>query len=45
LRAIEAVLAPAQTDYLYFFARGGKHTFTRTFAEHRQAIDGGMQTR
>jgi UPF0755 protein len=39
LLAIRAVLEPAQTDFLYFFARGGKHTFTRTFAEHRQAIE------
>ncbi len=39
--AIEAVLAPAQSDYLYFVAKGGgKHTFSRTFAEHRDAIDG-----
>jgi len=39
--AIEAVLAPAQSDYLYFVAKGGgKHAFSRTFAEHREAIDG-----
>ncbi len=39
--AIEAVLAPAQSDYLYFVAKGGgKHAFSRTFAEHRDAIDG-----
>jgi len=37
--AIKAVLEPARTDYLYFFARGGKHTFSRSFAEHRQAIE------
>jgi UPF0755 protein len=41
LLAIKAVLEPSQSDFLYFFARGGKHTFTRTFAEHRSAIDGG----
>jgi UPF0755 protein len=42
VKAVEAVLEPARTDFLYFFARGGKHTFTRTFAEHRQAIGGPM---
>jgi UPF0755 protein len=39
-KAILAVLEPAKTDFLYFVARGGgRHAFTRTFAEHRQAID------
>jgi UPF0755 protein len=38
--SIEAVLAPAQTDYLYFVARGGgHHAFSRTFAEHREALE------
>jgi UPF0755 protein len=37
--ALRAVLEPAHSDYLYFFARDGRHIFTRTFAEHRQAID------
>jgi UPF0755 protein len=38
-RSIEAVLAPAQTDYLYFVAKGGgRHTFSTTFAEHQRAI-------
>lgn len=38
--SIEAVLAPAQTDYLYFVAKGaGHHTFSRTFAEHREAVE------
>ncbi len=37
---IEAVLAPAQTDYLFFVASGaGHHTFSRTFAEHREAVE------
>jgi UPF0755 protein len=37
--AIMAVLAPATTDYLYFVATGqGRHTFSKTFAEHRNAI-------
>jgi UPF0755 protein len=35
-----AVLAPAETDYLYFVAQGGgRHRFSRTFSEHREAID------
>ena len=38
--SIEAVLAPAQTDYLYFVAKGGgRHAFSRTFAEHREALE------
>ena len=38
--SIEAVLAPAQSDYLYFVARGeGRHTFSHTFAEHREALE------
>lgn len=38
--AIEAVLAPAQSDYLYFVAKGeGRHAFSRTFAEHREALE------
>ncbi len=37
--SILAVLAPAHTDYLYFVARGaGRHTFSRTFTEHREAL-------
>jgi UPF0755 protein len=37
--SIEAVLAPAQSDYLFFVASGnGRHTFSRTFGEHNQAI-------
>ncbi len=39
--AIEAVLAPAHTDYLFFVATGGgRHTFSRTLEEHQAAIDG-----
>lgn len=38
--AIRAVLAPAKTDYLYFVAQGGgRHRFSRTFTEHRGAIE------
>jgi len=35
LASIEAVLKPAQTDYLFFLAKGdGSHAFARTFEEH-----------
>jgi UPF0755 protein len=38
--ALMAVLEPAQTDYLYFVAQGGgRHRFSRSFAEHRGAIE------
>jgi UPF0755 protein len=38
--AIRAVLSPAKTDYLYFVTQGGgRHRFSRTFAEHRGAIE------
>lgn len=37
--SLRAVLAPADTSYLFFVAKGdGGHTFSRTFAEHRAAI-------
>lgn len=39
--AIRAVLVPAKTDYLYFVAQGGgRHRFSHTFSEHREAIEG-----
>ncbi|MCP4394156.1 MAG: endolytic transglycosylase MltG [Alphaproteobacteria bacterium] len=35
--AINAVLHPASTDYLFFVANGtGRHQFAQTFAEHKQ---------
>lgn len=38
--ALRAVLAPARTDYLYFVAQGGgRHRFSRTFSEHRSAVE------
>jgi UPF0755 protein len=38
--ALTAVLEPARTDYLYFVAQGGgRHRFSRSFAEHRGAIE------
>jgi len=39
-KALDAVLAPANTNYLYFVAKAGRHVFSRTFAEHRAAIEG-----
>lgn len=37
--AIEAALNPADTDALYFVARGdGSHVFSRTLEEHNQAV-------
>ncbi len=39
LKAIEAALAPAQTDYLFYVARpDGSHEFSRTFADHLAAV-------
>lgn len=38
--ALRAVLVPAKTNYLYFVAQGGgRHRFSRTFSEHRGAIE------
>jgi UPF0755 protein len=38
VRGIDATLAPADVDYLYFVARhDGSHVFTRTLAEHNRA--------
>jgi UPF0755 protein len=38
--SLQAVLNPAAVDYLYFVARGdGSHVFSRTLAEHNQAVD------
>ncbi len=37
--AIEAVLAPRHTSYLYFVAAGqGRHTFSQTLQEHNRAV-------
>lgn len=39
LMALEAVLNPAETDYLFFVAdEDGKHIFTRSYEEHLAAI-------
>jgi UPF0755 protein len=38
--ALRAVLSPAKSDYLYFVTQGGgRHRFSRTFSEHRGAIE------
>lgn len=41
LASIQAVLNPAQHDYLFFVAapdRSGRHVFSRTFEEHLEAV-------
>jgi UPF0755 protein len=39
-RSIDAAVAPAAVDYLYFVAVGnGKHHFSRTLIEHNQAVE------
>ena len=37
--AIEAVLNPPETDYIFFVADGsGGHKFARTYAEHKRNV-------
>ena len=37
-KSIHAAIYPADTDFIYFVAKGdGRHTFSKTAAEHRQA--------
>lgn len=37
LASLQAVLQPAKTDYLYYYAKGdGSHAFAKTFDEHLQ---------
>jgi UPF0755 protein len=39
LDALKAAIFPADADYLYFVSRGnGTHVFSRTLAEHNQAV-------
>ncbi|MDB5107208.1 MAG: hypothetical protein JWM69_149 [Candidatus Binatus sp.] len=46
LKSIEAALYPSQTDFLYFVARdsGGTHVFSRSFNEHKRAIEGAKKS-
>jgi UPF0755 protein len=38
--ALAAVLLPARTDFLFFVSRGdGRHTFSRSFADHNAAVE------
>jgi len=38
--SLEAALAPAEADYLYFVSRNdGSHTFSRTLEEHNRAVE------
>jgi peptidoglycan lytic transglycosylase G len=38
--SIIAVIRPAQTDYLYFVARGdGSHAFSATYEEHQRNVE------
>jgi UPF0755 protein len=40
LASLQAVLAPSDTDYLFFVARyDGSHIFSRTLAEHNRALN------
>jgi len=37
--ALQAVVHPAETDALYFVAKGGgRHAFSKTYKEHRKAV-------
>ena len=39
MRALEAVMRPAATRYLYFVrTKGGRHTFSETLAAHNRAV-------
>jgi UPF0755 protein len=39
MRALEAVMRPASTRYLYFVrTSGGRHTFSETLAAHNRAV-------
>lgn len=45
-KSIAAVLSPAKTDYLYFFAlKDGRHIFSKTFKEHQRKLEGYREKR
>jgi len=36
---VESVLAPAQTDFMFFVAAGdGRHTFSESLSDHEAAV-------
>ncbi|MFP5457181.1 MAG: endolytic transglycosylase MltG [Bacteriovoracia bacterium] len=40
LKAIEAVMAPAQTEFLFFVSKNdGRHVFTRNYKDHVEAVN------
>lgn len=40
LEAIQAVLDPEQSEYLFFVSKNdGTHVFTKTYKDHQQAVD------
>jgi UPF0755 protein len=46
LASLNAVIYPAETEYLYFYAVGdGSHAFAKTYEEHlaNQALYGGVE--
>jgi UPF0755 protein len=46
LASLKAVIYPAETEYLYFYAKGdGSHAFAKTYEEHleNQALYGGVE--
>jgi UPF0755 protein len=46
LAALKAAAAPGKTEFFYFVAdRAGGHTFSRTFEEHRDAIEASRRQR
>jgi UPF0755 protein len=43
-KSLEAVLAPSNTRYFYFVAKGGgRHTFSETYEKHAAAVNAGKK--